>query len=87
MADSKLTELGTIASTDDADLIYIVDDPSGTPLEKKVALSTLVAHNRAYGDIYVNAGSGTQGVTPADTYVKVTQFTANGISSGAAGTS
>ena len=38
MADKKLTELDatTTASTDD--LIYIVDDPSGTPVSKKITV-------------------------------------------------
>lgn len=35
MADTKLTALDAIDTVEATDLIYVVDDPSGTPLSKK----------------------------------------------------
>lgn len=40
MADSKLTALSELASISADDLIYVVDDPAGTPTEKKAVAST-----------------------------------------------
>ena len=41
MADSKLTALSAITPTDD-DILYAVDDPSGTPVSKKVTVASLM---------------------------------------------
>ena len=38
MADRKITELTALTSTNNADLLYVVDDPNGTPVSKKVTL-------------------------------------------------
>lgn len=40
-ADTKLTGLTELTSIADADLIYVVDDPSGTPLSKKITVLNL----------------------------------------------
>ncbi len=40
MVDKKLTALDAIAAPDTADLIYVVDDPGGTPTEKKATLNS-----------------------------------------------
>ena len=45
MADEKLTALDTIAATADADILYIVDDPGGTPLSRKLTLLGLLDHD------------------------------------------
>lgn len=42
MADQKLTELGAITAVSGDELIYIVDDPSTTPVSNKVALKDLI---------------------------------------------
>ena len=42
MADSKLSALSAITKVDDADLVYIVDDPGGTPASKKVTVGELL---------------------------------------------
>ena len=41
MADRKITELTALTSTNNADLLYVVDDPNGTPVSKKVTLKNL----------------------------------------------
>jgi len=40
MADRKITELASLALPVGADLLYIVDDPTGTPISKKISLNT-----------------------------------------------
>ena len=42
MADSKLTALTALTEAIGTDLIYIVDDPSGTPVSKKITVSDLL---------------------------------------------
>lgn len=41
MADSKLSSLVALTTVAGEDLIYLVDDPSGTPASKKVTLTSL----------------------------------------------
>ena len=41
MADRKTTELDALASPNQKDLLYVIDDPTGTPTSKKVSLYTL----------------------------------------------
>lgn len=43
MADRKITELASLAVPVGVDLLYIVDDPTGTPLSKKISLNTFFA--------------------------------------------
>ena len=42
MADAKITALTELTSVDSADLLAIVDDPSGTPITKKITKANLV---------------------------------------------
>ena len=44
MADQKLTQLSAITSAGASDLIYIVNDPSGTPVSKKITVSDLLKY-------------------------------------------
>ena len=41
MANEKLTALTALTDRDKDDLVYIVDDPSGTPTSKKITVSDL----------------------------------------------
>ena len=49
MADMKLTELNAVVSANEDDVFYIVTDPSGTPMDKKITLSNLVDSVLAVG--------------------------------------
>lgn len=42
MADTKITDLTALTSAADADIIPIVDDPSGTPVTKKITKANLL---------------------------------------------
>ena len=41
MADRKITELTALTSPNQKDLLYVVDDPAGTPASKKISLYNL----------------------------------------------
>jgi len=79
MADAKITALDALATVADEDVLAIVDDPSGTPVTKKVTVPNLLAGD--WGIIYTNAGSGSQ--TLSTGWSKLTQFDSNGESQGA----
>ena len=42
MTDTKLTALEAITQASGDELLYVVDDPSGTPVSKKVTLDNLL---------------------------------------------
>lgn len=44
MADTKVTALTELSTPAGGDLLYIVDDPSGTPLSRKVTVASLFAN-------------------------------------------
>ena len=60
MADKKVTAMGANATPSSDDLIHLINDPSGTPDNQKVALSSL------FKDIAVTAAETSAGVTPTD---------------------
>ena len=78
MANTKTTGLTELTAPALSDLLYIVDDPGGTPLSKKITLNNLLA--LPAGMLYTRHGVGTQ--TPGLTYVKITQFDSEGPSQG-----
>jgi hypothetical protein len=41
MADTKLADLTALTTPSGDDILYIVDDPAGTPLDRKIALNNL----------------------------------------------
>lgn len=43
MADQKLTELTELTSASGDDITYIVDDPGGSPLSRKITIANLIA--------------------------------------------
>lgn len=42
MADSKVSDLTAVAALDLSELLYLVDDPAGTPLDRKITLANLI---------------------------------------------
>ena len=42
MADSKVTALTALAAVESTDLLYVVDDPAGTPLSKKATVGNVI---------------------------------------------
>lgn len=61
MADRKITELTALTAPDQKDLLYVVDDPSGTPVSKKISLHDLFgsvpANTSVSGTLTVSANS------------------------------
>jgi hypothetical protein len=41
MADKKVTQLTELTTTADSDLLYIVDDATGTPVSKKITVKNI----------------------------------------------
>lgn len=77
MAIVNLTAMTALTDAADADVLYIVDDPGGSPLPRKITYQNLV--RRAYGEISVRNGSTAQALTAA-TWTKLTAFTTDGLS-------
>jgi len=42
MADQKVSELASLATAAGEDLLYVVDDPNGTPVSKNISLNSLL---------------------------------------------
>lgn len=61
MADKKITELTALTSPNQKDLVYVVDDPTGTPASKKLSLHSLFgaipANTSITGTLAVSANS------------------------------
>lgn len=51
MADAKITELTELTSVADGDLLAIVDDPSGSPITKKVTRLNLLAGTQLWNNL------------------------------------
>lgn len=79
MADAKVTALPEETAVDEDDILYMVDDPGGTPTSKKATADNVTKSMRAYGTIYVADGSTAQtGVGTSNTLL--TGFAADGLS-------
>ena len=77
MANTKVSALGAITVAAITDEMLIVDDATTTPVSKKITVGDLLSMN--FGMLYTTGGSGTQ--TPGVSYVKMTQFDSDGLSS------
>ena len=84
MTDKKITELTELTAVDDADVLVIVDDVSGTATTKKITKTNLLS-----GKTNSSSGAGVPSSTPTaagDIYVDTTAlkiYIATGISSSA----
>ena len=77
MADKKITALTEIAAGDvnAVDLLHIVDNPSGTPVNKKMSLARLFNNLPTYiafDDVESLADAGAISVTKAVTFIDMT---------------
>jgi len=50
MADTKLADLTALTTPSGDDILYIVDDPAGTPLDRKIALNNLFTRGTITAD-------------------------------------
>jgi len=76
MADRKITELAALTSANQKDLLYVVDDPSGTPVSKKISLYNLFGSVPANTSISGTATvSGNTTLSGAKTVVSAGQVT------------
>ena len=60
MADRKITELTALTAPNQKDLLYTVDDPTGTPVSKKISLFNLfgaVPANTSISGTFAAAGN------------------------------
>lgn len=60
MADRKITELTALTAPNQKDLLYTVDDPTGTPVSKKISLYNLfgaVPANTSISGTFTAAGN------------------------------
>ena len=73
MTDTKVTALTAITSASDDDILYIVDDPSGTPTSKKITKAdlkkgTLAEYNTSLTDDNFASLAGVETITGAKTF-------------------
>ena len=61
MADKKVSELTALTTPNQKDLLLVVDDPSGTPVSKRITLKSLFgsvpANTTINGTLTVNANT------------------------------
>ena len=59
MADKKVTALTSLTAPTSADLLMIIDDPSGTPVSKQITLKNLAGGmpNTAVSTLWVSANT------------------------------
>jgi hypothetical protein len=87
MADRKITELAALTAPNQKDLLYVVDDPDGTPVSKKISLYDLfgnVPANTAFsGTVTVSANTTLDGAnTVISSNVNITSAKGPKISAG-----
>ena len=69
MADKKVTQLTALTTTAGNDLLYVIDDPTGTPVSKKISMNDFfgaVASNTVHnGTVTNNANTTLNGANTA----------------------
>lgn len=82
MADQKVTALDALATVDDADILYVIDDPSGTPTSKKITRLNLLTSAAIGGTVEATTlTDGTMTITGGD-IASVGSITATTITDG-----
>lgn len=72
MADQKVSELTNLATAAGEDLLYIVDDPSGTPVSKKITLDNLLGSVPA-NTTFTQTATFNNKVTVANGFITLTE--------------
>ena len=74
--DKRITELTDLTTPNNADLLTIVDDVSGTPITKKITVGNLFGGTSVnYGEMYFNNNSTVTVIETADTPIAIKEFT------------
>ena len=55
MADQKLRELTAITDSISTDIIYLVHDPGGTPVDRKIEIGSLLGNDGAWVNLVKNS--------------------------------
>ncbi len=76
MSNVFLTDLTEITSPNSTDIVYIVHDPSGTPVDRKCTIGNILALNPSGILPVTNLGSLTSGFTASADYISL--FSASG---------
>lgn len=82
MADLKLTDLDALGAVEDDDLLYIVDDPGGSPASKKITMGNAVPL-RKFGVGYALGADGGNARGAAAVDLQVTRTADTQVASGA----
>ena len=67
MADSKLADLSAITALGGDELFYVVDDPAGTPVDRKIAADKLVSGDATITKVVKVTQATYDGLTPVAT--------------------
>jgi len=73
---TKITALTSLASLEDADLFYVVDDTAGTPTSAAVTVQRVAEHTQAHASIFVDDNATTQ--ASSTSFADITKFDTNG---------
>ena len=77
MADQKVTALAEETAALTSDILYIVDDPGGTPISKKITIANLFAAKT--GEIFLTAGGGWPSTTLGSSANTQTEYVTNDV--------
>lgn len=88
MADQKVSDMTALASFDGTELFYVVDDPAGTPLDRKVAaadLKTYVNNGAAGASVLASPNTAAAQTGIGSTFTAITALSPAAVTVPAAG--